>query len=178
MKTRCLRLCTLAGFVLLAGCQSAHLTAARIQEKSALFAALPADKQQKLRDGIVEVGDTADMVYIALGQPNRAEITADGTVGVWTYENFYPSAAVSPHPLYAVRPHVHSHTMLDTGPSDPGMRDGVINEGPMMGATPQSVEASRNVSGVAALPDLRPVTLRLAFREGRVFHLGLEEHRG
>lgn len=71
-----------------AGCQSPR--ASRIQEKSALYGTLDATTQKRLAEGIVDVGDSADAVYIALGRPSSIQTreTTDGTVETWTYRNY------------------------------------------------------------------------------------------
>jgi hypothetical protein len=59
----------------------------RAKEKAAVFAALDAPTQARLRDGRVEIGDTLDMAYLALGTPGetRDQTTADGIALVWIY---------------------------------------------------------------------------------------------
>lgn len=85
MKIRLITaLCVLG---LAAGCSTFEKRAA---EKSAVFDALPPETQDKLRRGVVEIGHTTDMVYIALGQPDsRLErTTAEGTEEIWVYSTF------------------------------------------------------------------------------------------
>ncbi len=78
-----------------AGCQGGRST--RIQEKSATFAKLDAATQERLEAGDISLGDSSDLVYIALGKPNTATLhaTADGPVETWTYRNFVLSPAMS-----------------------------------------------------------------------------------
>jgi len=73
---------------LLTGCDSID---SRINRKSAVFTALPAADQARLRQGSIAVGDTPDMVYIAIGEPSRRieKRTADGTQSVWIYRQYY-----------------------------------------------------------------------------------------
>ena len=52
----------------LAGCSTVN---SRIKEKSATFQSLDAEAQEKLRQSIIEIGNSFDMVYIALGQPDE-----------------------------------------------------------------------------------------------------------
>lgn len=85
MKFRLLAaLCVLT---LAAGCSTFEK---RAGEKSAVFDALAPEAQDKLRRGVVEIGNTTDMVYIALGEPDsRLErTTAEGTEEVWIYSAF------------------------------------------------------------------------------------------
>ncbi|MFH0953387.1 MAG: hypothetical protein V1873_03560 [Verrucomicrobiota bacterium] len=71
-----------------AGCST---PASRIREKADLFATLAPDVQSRLRHGTVEVGDTRDMAYIALGHPDRmyTRTTATGKSEVWAYVDYY-----------------------------------------------------------------------------------------
>ncbi len=59
----------------------------RAREKPAVFAALDAATQARLKDGRVEIGDTSDMAYLALGEPGetRDQTTVEGTAIVWIY---------------------------------------------------------------------------------------------
>jgi outer membrane protein assembly factor BamE (lipoprotein component of BamABCDE complex) len=70
--------------VLLAGCST---PATRIRQKPELFASFPSDVQEKIKQGKVDVGFTRDMVYMALGDPDRrySRKTAEGEVEVWAY---------------------------------------------------------------------------------------------
>lgn len=75
-------------FLSLAGCSTFEK---RAEEKAAIFSSLGAEAQEKLRQGIVEIGYTPDMVYIALGGPDSQSqrTTADGTDMTWIYSAYY-----------------------------------------------------------------------------------------
>jgi hypothetical protein len=77
----------LMALLFLAGCSTIDK---RIQEKSALFNGLDAPTQEQLRKGIVEIGYSPDMVYIALGKPDgiRDRVSADGRELIWTYTSY------------------------------------------------------------------------------------------
>jgi hypothetical protein len=78
-----------AGLVLaLAGCNTIDH---RISEKQDVFDRLDPQTQDKIRQGIVEVGYTEDMVYIALGPPDaqHQKITAKGDETTWIYKTYY-----------------------------------------------------------------------------------------
>lgn len=72
----------------LAGCSTID---SRIRGDQAMFDRLPPATQAKLRQGIVEVGYTPDMVYIALGAPDERheKIAASGTETIWIYKTYY-----------------------------------------------------------------------------------------
>ncbi len=83
MKNRLILLFALATAAF-TGCST---ISSRIDQKAEVFASLSADDQARLRRGEVAVGDTSDMVYIALGEPTRRrEITTSGaTRAEWIY---------------------------------------------------------------------------------------------
>ena len=91
MKTPHLILLLVVAASALTGCST---ISSRIDQRSEVFAALPADDQARLRRGEVAVGDSSDMVYIALGEPTRRRetITTDSARTEWIYrvyeENF------------------------------------------------------------------------------------------
>lgn len=78
--------------LLLAGCSTVE---SRIKEKPAAFAALDPAAQEKLRKGVVEIGNTSDLVYIALGKPDDKifKITKNGEDETWIYNNYYQDFA-------------------------------------------------------------------------------------
>lgn len=74
---------------LLAGCEStgSSLTP-RIQEHSETFASLDPATQQRIKQGVIHSGDTTDMVYMAVGQPDEVEVInqPDGSrYEIWHY---------------------------------------------------------------------------------------------
>jgi len=87
MKNPLTLLICLAALVL-AGCSTVQ---SRIEEKSAVFNALPAETQAKIQQGLVDVGYTPDMVYIAIGNADKVieRSTGDGNETVWIYNNYY-----------------------------------------------------------------------------------------
>ena len=69
---------------LLTGCST---PASRIEQNKDLFATFPADIQANLRQGKIGIGYTKDMVFIALGKPDRqySRTTEAGQSEVWSY---------------------------------------------------------------------------------------------
>jgi hypothetical protein len=89
MKHRLFRTFLLAASLgFLAGCQTVD---SRIKEKPEVFAQLDAATQDKIKQGIIEIGYTVDMVYLALGAPDqkRETVTATGKSLVWIYNTYY-----------------------------------------------------------------------------------------
>jgi len=72
----------------LAGCQTVN---DRIQQKPEVYAKLDPTTQDKVKQGIIELGFTEDVVYIALGAPDqkRESITAAGKTTTWLYNTYY-----------------------------------------------------------------------------------------
>ncbi|HEX2854621.1 MAG TPA: hypothetical protein VHO24_15425 [Opitutaceae bacterium] len=63
----------------------------RAEEKSTVFNSLDAETQARLKEGNILVGDSPDMVYIALGVPDskRQKLTSDGRELIWVYKTYY-----------------------------------------------------------------------------------------
>jgi hypothetical protein len=83
---RTLLLATSLGFV--GGCQTVE---SRIKEKPDVFAKADLATQEKITQGIIEIGFTEDQVYLALGKPDqkRESRNADGTRVTWVYNTYY-----------------------------------------------------------------------------------------
>jgi len=89
MSTRILiGLAALAATFALSGCDTFQ---SRAREKSEVYQSLPPGTQQRLQRGRIAVGDTQDMVYIALGHPDekRTGMTSDGTQELWIYRTYW-----------------------------------------------------------------------------------------
>lgn len=79
--------------ILGAGCVSSGCNTfqARARQKSQMYESLPPSTQQRLERGQLSVGDSQDMVYIALGYPDEVrQITnQQGAQTVWIYRNYW-----------------------------------------------------------------------------------------
>jgi hypothetical protein len=89
MNHRLLRTFMLAaslGFI--TGCQTVE---SRIKEKPEVFANADKATQDKIKQGIIDLGYTEDLVYVALGAPDekRETITAAGKTLTWIYSTYY-----------------------------------------------------------------------------------------
>jgi hypothetical protein len=84
---------------LAAGCAT---PAARIRRNPQMFASFPPGVQENVRHGRIELGYTRDMVFIALGAPDRvyARTTVSTNAEVWAYMSAY----VSTEPVPVVAP--------------------------------------------------------------------------
>ena len=74
--------------LILAGCSTFEK---RSEEKASTFATLSPEEREKLRRGVIEIGNSPDMVYIALGRPDETRDTAtpEGRETVWIYNRYY-----------------------------------------------------------------------------------------
>ncbi len=89
MKTARLPLTLLLALMALAaGCSTFQ---GRATEKAVVFSALDPATQARLKEGLLQIGDTMDMAYIALGEPDekRDQISAAGGAVVWIYHRFW-----------------------------------------------------------------------------------------
>jgi hypothetical protein len=79
---------TLGGLVVTSGCNTFN---SRAKQMSGVYDNLPASEQKRLERGSINVGDTPEMVYIALGTPDeKRDVTnADGTQNLWIYKSYW-----------------------------------------------------------------------------------------
>jgi outer membrane protein assembly factor BamE (lipoprotein component of BamABCDE complex) len=77
-----------AALVLLAGCNTPE---SRIKKDPELFNSFSPAVQEGIRQGKVEVGYTADMVQMSMGEPSRKYFrkTAAGETEIWAYSDYY-----------------------------------------------------------------------------------------
>jgi hypothetical protein len=71
----------------LTGCNTFN---SRAQQKATTYNALAPQTQQRLEKGKINIGDTSDMVFIALDKPDatRQITTASGPETVWIYRTY------------------------------------------------------------------------------------------
>jgi len=82
-------LLSLLALLAFTGCQTVDT---RIKEKPAVFASLDKVTQDRIREGIIGIGYTEDMVYLALGNPDqvRESVTAEKQTVTWIYNSYIP----------------------------------------------------------------------------------------
>lgn len=63
----------------------------RAGERAEVFASLDPATQSRLKSRDLRLGDTEDMVYIALGVPDakRDELSAEGSRSIWIYNAYW-----------------------------------------------------------------------------------------
>lgn len=79
----------LAAAAALSGCGGGVNT--RIEQNSELFESLDRETQAKIKEGIIELGYTRDMVFLALGEPNRKRQTKsrESVTETWIYNTYF-----------------------------------------------------------------------------------------
>lgn len=162
MKYTCI-LCSAVLASLLASCDATSGTAARIQEKSAVFATLTPEQKKNIEEGAIEHGYTTDMVYMALGRPSktREKASPDGTVLMWTFNNYFPTVAVS---RLSMNDPSRKYRPGQVSPNTPGNPVSI-----------SSTKPSGPEPGVDSLADVPSETLHVLFLDGKVFQIKLEE---
>jgi hypothetical protein len=76
------------------GCST---TSSRIRQHQEAFDAYPERVQHNLRQGVIEVGYTPEMVFIALGEPDRKVdvVSGEEAAQLWTWSRSTPGIGVS-----------------------------------------------------------------------------------
>lgn len=155
MKTRFLPILALAVTLFFTGCDSAGVTG-RIEEKAVVYNNLEPWQQRDIQNGVINVGYSTDMVYMALGRPTRIVTTADGAETTWTYSNYFP-AENSPH----------SKLNFETK-GGASYNQGAVSGAGFSTSTRGVTSTSLNVGEIPA------DTLYVVFREGQVVRSKLE----
>ena len=104
---------TVAALVLLA----CNTTGSRIRQHQDAFDSHPAYVQHNLRHGVIEVGYTPEMVFIALGEPDRKidVVTAEAMAQVWTWWRSTPGVGIYLGGWSALGSHLGLGTGLSVG---------------------------------------------------------------
>lgn len=93
----------------LTGCST---VSRRIEEKSSYFNTLDAPTQERLKRSAIKVGDTQDMVYIAIGRPDRVreKTTSAAQETVWVYNTYSTEYAGAHFVGYQRRVYINPRT--------------------------------------------------------------------
>lgn len=85
----CVLLLSLLALLAFTGCQTVET---RIKEKPTVFAGLDKTTQDRIKEGVIGINYTEDMVYIALGSPDqiRESLTSDKRTITWIYNSYHP----------------------------------------------------------------------------------------
>lgn len=82
-----LALLSFLALLIFTGCQTVDT---RIKEKPNVFAGLDKTTQDMIKQGIIGIGYTEDMVYLALGSPDqiRESVTTTSRTLIWIYNSY------------------------------------------------------------------------------------------
>ena len=154
-----------AALSLLSGCDASSGVTARIQEKSSVFSQLTPEQKNNIEKQVIEVGYTADMVYMSLGKPNAkvTRETPDGPVEMWTYRNFFVPQGFT---TAADARQQYTANLAERGP-------GNLQTFPK-GSDKPIANTRGGVQTNLYLPELQSDTLHVQFFNGRVFSIKLE----
>ncbi len=171
--------------LLLTGCETDGGVAARKQEKSATYTALKMWEKQLIDAGTIAQGFTPDMVYLAMGRPDKIDSKEfpQGHAEMWTYTHFYPNVdAVHGfrHANFNTESAYQPQRELTLGSTAPF--HGLGNaEGPPVGqgfqGVGESIFATGGPQGGNMEPaDLRSYTIKVLFASGKVVQIGADEN--
>lgn len=191
MKKRVIPLAAAAlAAVFFAGCETDGGIEARTREKSAVYATLKLSEKRFIGKGIIAIGFTPDMVYMAMGHPSKVESKEypEGRRELWTYNHYYPNYDAGQG--FAVAPYnTEMHYQRDitvasgsggyyddhpgaTGVSTPRMP---IGFDPSNRGTGPSIDKGSPPQGGSMEPaNLQSYTFLVLFKEGKVARLGVE----
>ena len=160
--------------LLFSGCETTNtninntaLRQLRIQDKAAVYAQLTPELQTKVTKGVIEVGYTSDMVYLALGAPSKKkEKTAtEGTVELWSYNTYYPTVMATQlslnNPGARFQPFTNSVSMPEHG-------------GGAAGAAPSLFSTTGGPTPSLSLADLPLETVYVTLYNNKVIKISLE----
>ena len=79
------------GLTVLAFLGACSTVNSRIKEKSDVYNTLTPQEQANIQQGVIDIGYSMDMVYMAMGKADnvKEKITPAGTVTTWIYNMYY-----------------------------------------------------------------------------------------
>ena len=168
--------------LLFTGCESNGI-ANRINEKSAVFTSLTPTQKQYLEEGMVYLGDTSDMAYIAFGKPSSIETKQkDGTtVEMWSYKTFYPSGRLEytlTEYSRARNPHLNRSLDLKSGGSTVSDHAPGAGRSPGGGGIGSGTGTATGQSASPSLPEIPVYNLYVFFHENIITDIKLESRDG
>jgi len=129
-----------------------------IQEMPTLFSSLQPWQQKNIKAGVIEAGDSTDLVYLALGKPSQIITAADGQEVVWKFNNYIP---LSSYTLPSAHVRVEggpNYSPTVESPNTPGNKSSLSATG-IKGTVQTNLD----------VPDLPTGTLFVTFRGGKVY---------
>ena len=126
------------------GCETDG-SSTRIQEKSAVYATLKPWEKNYIDKGVIALGFTPDMVYMAIGKPSTVDpvATPEGKGEKWTYKNYYPTPEAG-----ALRYNLNSEQHYQPSNTEPSPTGGQMPRGMGgLGTGPQSIATTGGPQG-------------------------------
>jgi hypothetical protein len=163
--------------LLVSGCESDGSVSARAQEKSATYTTLKPWQKHYIDTGSISEGFTPDMVYIAMGKPDKVDTKEqpEGPTELWTYSRFYQHAN-------AAHGFEHAKLAVDSDYVQPpgGSSKAAASSGSLQnGATRNGMAASGNngLQGDSMEPaDLSSYTVKVLFKNGTVARISARQN--
>jgi len=158
------------------GCESDGGVTARAQEKSAAYAALKPWQKKYVDKGTVAEGFSPDMVYIAMGKPDKVETKqlAEGKAEMWIYSRYYPNVDA-----------VHGYRSAEFTTESAYQPQRALKETNSGGTAPAGMSRSGGASlGTTGGPqggsmepaDLRSYTIKVLFANDKVTRIGADQN--
>jgi hypothetical protein len=176
------------------GCETDGGISARAKEKPEVYATLRPWQKTLIDSGVISNEFTPDMVYIAMGKPDKVETKdfPEGRAELWTYTHYFPNvdaihgfrrADFSTESAYQPQ-RALTQTGLDTDPNsfNPGAKSYPLGMAPSSdsGNSPgsaQSLDKTGGPQGGSMEPaDLRSYTIKVLFASGKVVRFGANEN--
>ena len=146
-------------------------TQKRIQEKPVAYTSLTPQQQGDVLGGAIERNNTTEMVYLALGKPDKIVTSADGKKAMWVYKEFYAAKA-------AFTTSFNNPNSAHYIPGATGVNSGPNHGGPAWANEPSSIvgDATKAVAPMQSLslPELKEKTVYVFFFLGRVAEIKLD----
>ena len=170
----------------LAGCETDGGITARTQEKSEVYAKLKLSEKRFIAKGVIALGFTSDMVYMAMGHPTQVEYKdyPEGRRELWTYSHYYPNYDAAQgfrYVPYTAESH-YAMIVAMTGPGefadhhpDAPNRGPTVPNGMDRGNLGLPISGGSPPQGGSTEPaDLQSFTVTVLFKEGKVARFGAD----
>jgi hypothetical protein len=160
--------------LLVTGCET-DAPSARIQEKSALYATLKPWQKRNIDRGVVALGFTPDMAFLAIGNPSTKQATPDGGE-LWTYKNYYPSAAAG-NVKYTLNTARNGGNTAGSVRTESNSHGGQQAAGAAAGGAAPSASATGAPQGASMEPaDVASYTLWITFQNGVITNIKADQN--
>jgi hypothetical protein len=177
MKSPCIILSAAALVLFAVGCETTGGIPGRVHEKAAVYATLQRWEKKYIDRGIVAVGFTPDMIYMAVGRPSKIEPSegSDGKAELWSYKHFFPApdANYAPFGKGGAEPAKPPPGTMSLGEARPAAK-GIRSPGDTVATSrPSSFTTGGPQGGSIEPSDLQSYTLYVLFEDGKATKVGI-----